>query len=58
MLRNQRLKIILIIALCIFLIAALSLMFFRPTPSDEEIPRGSRRVVNIGQFYEYHIFQI
>ncbi|QNO16204.1 hypothetical protein HYG86_16195 [Alkalicella caledoniensis] len=37
-------KLIFIITLFLLIISATAIFIYRPTPSDEEIPRGSKRV--------------
>ncbi|SES62388.1 hypothetical protein [Anaerobranca gottschalkii] len=41
---KTRYKILLLFVLVIFIITTFSIFFFRPKPSDEEIPPGSKRV--------------
>lgn len=42
---NQtRYKFLFFVVLVIFIVTAFSIFFFRPKPSDEEIPPGSKRV--------------
>lgn len=37
-------KVIFVTTILFLIISAVTLIMYRPTPSDEEIPRGSRRV--------------
>ncbi len=37
-------RIVFFSTLLILILSAVALMIFRPAPSDEEIPRGSKRV--------------